>query len=273
MRYVTLDVFTDAPFGGNPLAVVLDADGLTPRRMQQLAAEFGYSETVFVLPPAHPGSDATLRIFTPTTELPFAGHPNVGAALALTDGAERRLRFDEGVGTVEVQVAQGQAELAAPQRYRVLGSAEPQAVAHACGLHLRDLATTPVVASAGIPFVLAQVVSVERLAQARPAGRVGDHGATGVLLHAPARAGTVRARMFAPGVGVPEDPATGSAALALAGRLATPGAAGRWAVHQGVELGRPSVLHVRADGSGRTWVAGSAVQIMAGELLVGHDGG
>jgi trans-2,3-dihydro-3-hydroxyanthranilate isomerase len=269
MRYLTLDVFTEVAFGGNPLAVVLDADALTAERMQLLAAEFGYSETVFVLAPTNPGSDAALRIFTPTTELPFAGHPNVGAALALTDGDERRLRFDEGVGTVEVHVAQGRAELAAPSRYRVLGSAEPQAVAHACGLQLHDLATTPVVASAGIPFVLAQVASVERLAQARPVARVREHGATGVLLHVPAGPGTVRARMFAPGVGVPEDPATGSAALALAGQLAATGGPGVWEVYQGIELGRPSVLHVRADGAGRTWVAGSAVQIMVGELLAG----
>jgi trans-2,3-dihydro-3-hydroxyanthranilate isomerase len=248
------------------LAVVLP-DGMLPDGlMQQIAREFGYSETTFVLPPTGPASDATVRIFTPRAELPFAGHPNVGTALVLAAGSDRLLRFDEGAGLVEVQVTDGLAEVAAPVPHRVLGSAEPAAVARACGLTVRHLAATPVVATAGVPFVLAPVASQEVLAEARPVSSVTTHGAAGILLYT--GADPIRARMFAPALGVPEDPATGAAALALAGFLAASRGAGRWLLHQGAELGRPAQLHARADGTGRTWVAGRAVPMMAGELLV-----
>lgn len=254
MRYVTLDVFTDAPFGGNPLAVVVDADGLTTPQMQSIAAEFGYSETTFVCSPTEPGFDALVRIFTPTVELGFAGHPNVGTALVLAEG-DRALRFQQGAGPVGVTVRNGVAEVGAPRAFEVLGTLGAAEVAAVCGLPAQAIIGEPVVATCGTAFVVART---DRLGAAAPAGTLA--AATGVLLYTPGE--PIRARMFAPAVGVPEDPATGSAALVLAGLLG-PGA---WTIEQGVEMGRPSVLHVRSDGDGRTWVAGSAVEMMRGTL-------
>lgn len=260
MRYVTLDVFTDVPFGGNPLAVVLDGDGLSTDQMQCIAAEFGYSETTFVCAPTQPGFDARLRIFTPTVELGFAGHPNVGTALALAEG-DRTLRFEEGAGPVVVEVRGGRAEVAAPQPYRVLGSCTRADVAAACGLQLADIVGDPVVATCGSAFIVAQTSALDA---AGPVGELDALGALGVLLYAPGD--PIRARMFAPAAGVPEDPATGSAALVLAGLLAQQDGPGSWEIAQGAGMGRPSTLHARADGTGATWVAGTAVEMMRGSL-------
>lgn len=260
MRYVTLDVFTDIPYSGNPLAVVLEADGLAPAQMQRIAAEFGYSETAFVSAPTRPGFDARVRIFTPTTELGFAGHPNVGTALALAEG-DRTLRFEEGAGPVTVEVVDGVAEVAAPQPLRILGPADAEVVARACGLTTDAIVGEPVVATCGTAFIVAQV---RDLSDARPIESIDVLGALGILLYSPGD--PIRARMFAPAAGVAEDPATGSAALVLAGLLAARGGAGSWVIVQGVELGRPSALQVRADGAGMTWVAGTAVEMMRGSL-------
>ena len=260
MRYVTVDVFTDTPFGGNPLAVVLEGDGLSTEQMQAIAAEFGYSETSFVCAPAEPGFDAVVRIFTPTVELGFAGHPNVGTALVLAEG-DRSLRFDEAAGPVTVEVRDGVAEVTAPQPFTRLGTVAAAEVAAACGLPQQALVGDAIVATCGTPFVVAETVS---LAAARPASSLQAHGAVGVLLFTEGE--PIRARVFAPAAGVPEDPATGSAALVLAGLLAQRRGPGAWVVEQGVELGRPSTLHIRADAAGGTWVAGRAVEIMRGSL-------
>lgn len=256
MRYVTLDVFTDTPFGGNPLAVVVDGDGLTTQQMQAVAREFGYSETTFVCAPTQPGFDASVRIFTPTAELGFAGHPNVGTALVLAEG-DRTLRFEQGAGPVQVTVTGGVAEVAAPRDFEVLGRVDPAQVASACGLQVDDIVGEPVLATCGTPFVVART---RALGTARPVSTVG--AAAGVFLYTPGE--IIRARMFAPALGVPEDPATGSAALVLAGLLGN----GSWTIEQGIEMGRPSTLHVRSDGLGRTWVAGTAVEMMRGTLTL-----
>jgi trans-2,3-dihydro-3-hydroxyanthranilate isomerase len=264
MRFVTVDVFTDRPFSGNQLAVVVDGDGLSTEQMQAIATEFGYSETTFVCTPTDPGFDAAVRIFTPKVELGFAGHPNVGTALVLAEG-DRRLRFQQGAGAVEITVRDGEAEVAAPQLLAVRGAVDAQDVADACGLAVSDILGEPVLASCGTPFVVARTTA---LREARPVRQVGIAEATGVLLYEP---GTpVRCRMFAPAIGgPPEDPATGSAALALAGLLARQSGPGTWTLQQGVELGRPSTMRVRADGAGRTWVAGTAVEMMRGTLSLG----
>ena len=262
MRYVTCDVFTDRPFGGNPLAVVLEADGLTTAQMQRVAAEFGYSETTFVAAPTQPGCDARVRIFTPTMELNFAGHPNVGTALVLADG-DRTLRLEEGVGIVEVEVCGGRAEVAAPQPFAILGPVAAEDVAAACGLDSGAIVGVPLVATCGTAFVVAQA-QPRALTDAAPVAALDAHGAVGVLIYVPGD--PILARMFAPGAGVPEDPATGSAALVLAGLLAQRDGPGSWTIRQGVELGRPSTLHVRADAAGQTWVEGSAVEMMRGRL-------
>jgi trans-2,3-dihydro-3-hydroxyanthranilate isomerase len=264
MRYVTCDVFTDRPFTGNPLAVVLQADGLAEEEMQRIAAEFGYSETTFVCEPDEPGFDARVRIFTPTMELGFAGHPNVGTALVLAEG-DRTLRFQEAAGPVAVTVRGSRAEVAAPRAYRVLGEASRERVAAACGIAAADIAGDPVVATCGTPFAVAQVAD---LRAARPVTACDEHGASGVLLYQPGD--PIRARVFAPAAGVPEDPATGSAALVLAGLLAQRDGAGAWQIEQGQEVGRPSRLAVRADGRGATWVAGGAVEMMRGRLTYPH---
>jgi trans-2,3-dihydro-3-hydroxyanthranilate isomerase len=264
MRFVTVDVFTDQPFRGNPLAVVVDGDGLTTEQMQAIAAEFGYSETTFVCTPTGPGFDAAVRIFTPKVELGFAGHPNVGTALVLAEG-DRQLRFEQGAGAVEITVRDGEAEVAAPQLFAVRGAVDVQDVADACGLDVSDIVGEPVLASCGTPFVVARTSS---LRAARPVRQVGAAEAVGVMLYEPGD--PIRCRMFAPAVGgPPEDPATGSAALVLAGLLAQQSGPGTWTLEQGVEMGRPSRMRVRADGAGRTWLAGVAVEMMRGTLSLG----
>ncbi len=266
MRYVTLDVFTDQPFSGNPLAVVLEADGLADSDMHRLAAEFGYPETAFLSTPTQEGHDARVRVFTPAEELPFAGHPNIGAALALGEG-DRTIRFEEALGTVSVEVRDGSAEVAAPQKFSILGLANPESVAAVSGLTPSVILGQPLVASCGTAWVIAEVASQRALDDARPVAQYTARGAIGVMLYTGRR--PINARVFSPATGVREDPASGSAALALAGILSQREGSGTWRISQGVKMGRPSVLQARADSSGNTWVSGTAVEIMRGTLSIG----
>ncbi len=301
-RFVTLDVFTDRRFAGNPLAILPEAAGLTTARMQAIAREFGYPETVFVLPPDDPAHLARLRIFTPSREVPFAGHPTIGTALFLArDGrvapaadGRARILLEEGAGPVPVTVLfeEGRpirAELTAPQRPTHGPRLDPGPVATALGLALADLAPagpTPCVASAGLPFLVVELVSVEALGRARLvdpdalARQLGEPRPPLVYLFTRATGVPgieVRARMFAPAAGVAEDPATGSAAAALAGLLAAvdPHSEGdrAWHVEQGVEMGRPSFLAahalVRAGRVVEARVAGGAVPVMEGTIETG----
>ncbi len=295
-RYVTVDVFTDQPFCGNPLAVVLDADGLTTAQMQAIATEFNYSETTFVLPPQNPEHTAEVRIFTPTMEVPFAGHPNVGTALVLAgewQAAGRALPssfvFEERAGRVPVrlQCEDGRAigaELTAPQALQVGATLSAEDAAAAVGLSVASIVTDthqPVVASVGLPFLIVEVASREALRQAMGDYAIHDRllravGAEGVYAYvrAPGRC-ALDARMFAPLDKVPEDPATGSATVAAIALLATlEGGDGecQWPVVQGEDMGRRSTL------SGRTvmeagqlrsvHVAGGAVEVMRGTIRV-----
>lgn len=301
-RFVTLDVFTDRRFAGNPLAIVTDALGLMSERMQAIAREFGYPETVFLLPPDDAAHLARLRIFTPALEVPFAGHPTIGTALHLAregrvlPGPDGRARIvlEEGAGPVPVTILfEGgrpvRAELTAPRRPTHGPRLEAEPIALALGLDPADLVAggpTPCVAEAGLAFVMVELVDLAALGRARlvEPGRLRalSPELAEPLVYLFTRAtGTrgieVRARMFAPGAGVQEDPATGSAAAALAGLLAAadPRAEGdfAWHVEQGVEIGRPSFLaaHARKEG-GRVVearVAGGAVSVMAGTIEVG----
>lgn len=285
MRYsfVTCDVFTDRRFGGNPLAVLPEADGLTSEQMQRITREFNYSETTFVLP-ALRGHDRRVRIFTPSREVPFAGHPNVGTAFALASiGAlgqrslPRTVVFEQAAGLVQVTIESREighlwCELTAPAPFTQSRRVPVDAVAGALGLIEGDIVTEvhqPVVASVGLPFLIVQVRDLAALARVRAdAGRLAALRADGldvidvhcyVLLADPtSREGLagqapisvdIRARMFAPLDGVDEDPATGSANAALAGLLADldPAADGEftWRIAQGVEMGRPSLLAAR----------------------------
>lgn len=289
-RFVTVDVFTDRRFGGNPLAVFPDARGMRDAEMQALAAEFNLSETTFVLPPDDPANTARVRIFTPKVELPFAGHPNVGTGFVLAEGmAQDVLRFEELAGLVEVRIARDseggvrEAVIAAPQPLKLGPEFTPVQLAGCAGLEPWEIVTDnhpPVMASVGNPFVL---IEVKAPALARAAGDGAEFRrvaasipalASRSALYLYARDGErLRARMFSPALGVMEDPATGSAATPLAAlMLHLSGAAeAAFDVVQGVEMGRPSLLRTRAwraaDGI-RASVGGGCVRVLEGEAIL-----
>jgi trans-2,3-dihydro-3-hydroxyanthranilate isomerase len=296
-RFVTCDVFTDTRFGGNPLAVVLDAEGLTNAQMQQVAREFNYSETTFVLP-AEQGHDRRVRIFTPGREVPFAGHPNVGTAFVLASLGEFGrideplvVTFEEVAGPVPVSVQRLdgggiRCELRAPEALSLGPDLPVAAVAEAVGLTQKDIVMDrhrPRVASVGLEFIIVELVDRSALERARPdeaaLGRLVALGASTPDIHLYVADGTdgfdLRARMFAPLDGVAEDPATGSANAALVGLLAsfddTDGERA-WRIAQGVEMGRPSVLEARVQRVGGevvgVWIGGSSVQVAEGTIEV-----
>jgi trans-2,3-dihydro-3-hydroxyanthranilate isomerase len=300
-RYIfhTLDVFTDHIFGGNPLAVFPDGGGLSTERMQTVAGEFNLSETVFVFPPDNPVHTRRLRIFTPGAELPFAGHPTVGSAHLLAeigdlplDGDETRIVFEEGVGPVAVTIraSDGQvvsAQFSAARMPEVGPDAPPLAdIAEVLSLEPGDILNDPPPAavSCGVPFLFVMLANPDALARARTRRDAWERtmaGAWAPQLYVLARPdrdqGTsYRARMFAPGMGIDEDPATGAAATALAGYLAPLAAMRsgtvRWSVDQGVEMGRPSRLEVEADISEGSVtairVSGRSVMVSHGEMTI-----
>lgn len=288
--FVTVDVFTQRRFGGNQLAVFPDAYGMTDAEMQSLAAEFNLSETTFVLPPQDPANTARVRIFTRTREMPFAGHPNVGTAYVLAQQGRDtggRLRFEEIAGLVEIDVERDAAgvvigaTIAAPQPL-TLGVEIPAAEVAACaGLAERDVLTNahgPVSASLGNPFVLAEV-SPDALVRASPEvtpfraavkREPKLEGRFALYLYAHDGPGRVQARMFAPLGGTFEDAATGSAAGPLGALLLSLAKERELAIdiHQGVTMGRPSLLRVvarrGADGI-RATIAGQCVPVLRGE--------
>lgn len=273
--YVVLDVFTDRAFGGNPLAVIPDAGTLSEEALQPIAREFGFSETTFVYPPRDPTNTARVRIFTPVAEIPFAGHPTIGTAIALAGrGAGPGMVLELGVGPVEAHAASGHARFTT--RHPLSRHGEPDAglVAARAGLGEAEIAAKPVIASVGLPFVMVELTSIDALARARPEPdafrraqeRYGDGLSSFDLYLYVRHGGEIRARMFGPLDGIPEDPATGSAAAALAAHLAdAEGGAGRFVITQGVEMGRPSRIEVGvADGA--VTVAGQAVEVMRGTL-------
>jgi trans-2,3-dihydro-3-hydroxyanthranilate isomerase len=287
--YVTLDVFTDTRFGGNPLAVFTAAEGLSDAEMQSLAAEMNYSETTFVLPPADPANTARVRIFHRTAEMPFAGHPNVGTGYVfagLRPEVGDVLRFEEIAGLVEIRIerdAAGNAlgaEIDAPQPLSILGTLPTEAIASCIGLTPADLVTAahiPTRASVGVDFTLVEVTS-EALARALPditiyrrvaEEHLGAGDRLSIFLYA--RDGNrIRARMFSPLSGTWEDPATGSANATLAALLLSLGdeTEARFEVTQGVEMGRPSNLSLRAwraAGGIHASVGGRCVPVLSGE--------
>lgn len=296
-EFVTVDVFTEHRFGGNPLAVFPDADGLTDAQMQAIAAEFNLSETTFVLPPDDPRNHARVRIFNRTAEMPFAGHPNVGTGYVLARRAQatpEHLTFEEQAGLVRVHLLHGAdktvsgARISAP-RSLTIGDDVPVDVIAACaGLDPADIAAgahTPLLASVGVWFVIAEIASVAALSRAAPdlgafrAAAARHHWPAGRLsLHLYARqdgdATRLRARMFAPLSGTIEDPATGSANATLAALLTSlaPGVnvALTYEIEQGIEMGRPSrmIATARKTGEGpvSATVSGDCVPVMRGWL-------
>ena len=283
-RFVTVDVFTSQRFGGNPLAVFSDARGISDADMQNLAREFNLSETTFVLPPEDPANTAHVRIFTPAREMPFAGHPNVGTGWVLAQegrAAGGTLRFEELAGLVEVRVEDDLVTIAAPQPLSLGEQLDVEHVAACAGIEVADLITTghvPMLASTGNPFFFAEV-SGPALTRASPdvaafrraiASRPGLGGR--LSLHLYARDGArIRSRMFGPLLGVAEDPATGSANVTLGSLLLSLSgdAEARFEIVQGVEMGRPSLLHVtarRAADGIRATVGGACVPVLRGEV-------
>lgn len=286
-RFLTVDVFTDTRFGGNPLAVFPDARGMADAEMQALAAEFNLSETTFVLPPDDAANTARVRIFTPRVEMPFAGHPNVGTGFVLADRAvDGVLRFEEIAGLVEVRIARdaagavSQAIIAAPRPLALGAEFTPVQLAGCAGIEPWEVVTEnhrPVLASVGNPFVLMEVTqaaltrAAPDTAEFRRVAQTIPELAQRAAIYLYARDGAaVRARMFSPALGVGEDPATGSAAAPLAALLLSLSGedAGAWDIVQGVEMGRPSLLRTTArrgaDGI-RATVGGGCVRVLEGE--------
>jgi trans-2,3-dihydro-3-hydroxyanthranilate isomerase len=296
-HYITVDVFTDRRFGGNQLAVLPDARGLTAEQMQAIAREFNYSETTFVLPSRTSDSDALVRIFTPSREVPFAGHPNVGTAYVLAElgqvhgkAIRDRLCFEEAAGMVPLTILRSPdgstiaTEFTAPAPLEI-GKAVPDAdVAAAAGLAPEQITTvrhSPLHASGGLPFTVAELPDLATLAMAKPNAAAfddlfRDRAGDALYLYVRTGDGQVQARMFAPRHGVSEDAATGSAAAALSGLLAHLSEAieGRHdvTISQGIEMGRPSLIQGSADKQDGNVVAvrvgGPSIATMEGILTI-----
>lgn len=287
--YHVVDVFTQTRFGGNPLAVVLDADDLSGDEMQRIAREFNFSETSFVLRPDDPAHVARVRIFTPVYEMPFAGHPNVGTAFVLAKlgvitGA--RASFEQKAGPVEIATSGADGltmAIRAPEALSLGAEVQAEAVAAAVSLPVEAILTAthkPVVASVGASFVVAEVAGREALAAAKadPAAQAvlkDGFGRGSVYLYSRDLgqndgAADWSARMFSASDSR-EDPATGSAsgaAAALAhrcGLVPKDGAAFR--LVQGVDMGRPSAIEVRVGEDGVT-IGGNCVPVMSGRLEI-----
>jgi trans-2,3-dihydro-3-hydroxyanthranilate isomerase len=288
-QFVTVDVFTDAKFGGNPLAVLPDAAGLSSEQMLAIAAEFNYAETTFVLPPKDPKNTAYVRIFTPRAEMPFAGHPNVGTAFVLARLGKvsgDKIVFEEKAGLVPLDLIRASgtvvaARLAAPQPLSLGEEIAPALVADATGLKATDIVGQPVIASTGNNFLFAEVASRAMLKAATynldvftkhlPMTRI-----VGVHLYVAAKEHgiEIQSRMFAPLYGVPEDPATGSANITLIGLLAhrdpQPDLTLHKVIGQGFDMGRPSILEASAEKKAgkvvATYIGGKCTPMMSGEI-------
>ena len=283
LDFHTLDVFTDRRYAGNPLAVVLGADGLTTAQMQTIAREFNLSETIFVMAPRDPAHTARVRIFFPTAEIPFAGHPTVGCALLLADLAgtpATTITLEEEAGLVPVSIRDGVAEFVAPVVPFTLPFS-PDRAQVAAALDLPETALGPDIglAQGGPKFLYVPLTGLEALAQARPiepqwSALMAAAGVDSAYLYTPGTDCNFRARMFSPTAGIPEDPATGSATALLAARLLAAGKLAdgetRLTLHQGVEMGRPSTLHMTTvvrDGALRqVRIAGTAVRVSQGRI-------
>ena len=302
LPFHTLDVFTDKPFSGNPLAVVLEADQLTTEQMQAIAREFNLSETIFVQRAVNPAHTAKVRIFTPAAELPFAGHPTVGAAILIAElktgglnatDLDSIVALEENIGIVRVGVRlrRGQAAFAefdAP-RLPTEAGAPPSVdqLAAALGLLPREIGFAnhrPTCFAAGNSFTFVPVTSLQAMGKAAVnsqhwATAMTDNGATGAFLYCRETMHTTsafHARMFAPAMGIPEDPATGSAVVTFAGIIQRfdelPDGHHKRIIEQGFEMGRPSIISLSAEVErgklANVRIGGNAVRITEGRITV-----
>jgi trans-2,3-dihydro-3-hydroxyanthranilate isomerase len=297
LHFQTVDVFTGTQFVGNPLAVVLNAEGLSTEQMQAIAAEFNLAETTFVRPPKDAAHTAEVRIFTPRSEMPFAGHPNVGTAFVLARAGVccgrpiegNGVIFEEKAGLVPIEILREGAtvvgaKLASPQPLSVGAEIAGELVASACGISLDDIETAnhrPCIASCGAPFILAELKSRAALAAASPNGdvfrlEVTRHPAVSIMIYTQVDEADIhiRTRMFAPHMNIPEDPATGSANVALIGLLAKLRPEANLSlsktIAQGVEMGRTSILQAKAEKNNgvvtATFIGGRCVPVMSGTI-------
>jgi trans-2,3-dihydro-3-hydroxyanthranilate isomerase len=296
-QFYTLDLFTDTALGGNPLAVVLDSDGLDDARMQGIAAEFNLSETVFVFPPVNEENRASLRIFTPKNELPFAGHPTVGTAILLArldgleSGQDMELMLEEKVGLVPCQVSQS-AELRAakfalpklPVQKRI--NIDRQLMARALGINANQLGLADhqnSLCDAGVAFPAVPLADLEAMENIKlnPVALAECFEELGIAPHLYvytrqcAKDGSdYHVRLFAPAMGIPEDPATGSAAAGFAAQIMAydrpKDGSHLFVIEQGIEMGRPSRIELGMEIANGELVAasigGSAVIVSEGKL-------
>jgi trans-2,3-dihydro-3-hydroxyanthranilate isomerase len=273
-RYVVVDVFTNEALAGNQLAVFTDARGIPEERLQQLARELNFSETTFVYPPQADGH-VFMRIFTPAAEVPFAGHPTLGTAFVLAGPLQLlEIRIETGRGTVPVRVEREGARIVFGRMEQPLPTIAPFERADELQAALGVESVLPVeVYDNGLRHVFVALGSVEEVAALRPdQQRLAALGAYGFNCFAGGGL-TWKTRMFGPMFGVPEDPATGSAAGPLALHLARHGRIAfgdEIEISQGAEIGRPSTLYARVDGTAdaveRIEVGGSAVIVARGEF-------
>jgi len=297
-RFFVLDVFTNEPLTGNPLAVVIDAEGLDDAAMLKIAREFNLSETVFVLPARNPVNTARIRIFTPVMELSFAGHPTVGAAVLLASlrapelagGRDLTVVLEEEVGDVHCTVRLERrgasfAYFVLPRLPEKLGEADARALADALSLDENDIGFDghrPVVWSAGTPFCFVPVSGLDAIARATPdaqkltAASAGGRGAFLYTRETRDPASAVHARMFSAMMPGLEDPATGGAAAAFAGVAhafeAPEDGEHALVIEQGFEMGRPSLITLGMSVHDGALVAatigGHSVRISEGTLLL-----
>lgn len=286
-RFGVFDVFTESRFGGNQLAVVYDAETLAEGDLQPLAREFNFSETTFVFPSSRADTDADVRIFTPTNEIPFAGHPTIGTAIALAERlGQNELVLNLGVGPIACKVTPGtptQASFQTAVPLQRLGLVDAPTIAACLGLEVADIRQSthqPEIASVGLPFALVELASAGALAKATgdlsafrkaEARYANDIDMFAIFLYVRDQA-LIDARMFAPLNNIPEDPATGSAAAALTSYLSEiEGKPLDLTINQGVQMGRASLIRassqIDAAGGISITIAGSAVKTLSGEIL------
>ena len=295
-KYYICDVFTKKRFGGNPLAVLPEADGLTDKKMQQIASEFNFSESSFVFAPEN-GKTRKVRIFTPALELPFAGHPNIGTAFVLASSGvlgdfheSTEIIFEEKAGLVPILLRKFDdssiwCELQAPEKLSIGKTVSAEDLASAISVDSSEIIVDthpPQQASVGLPFVIAELKNTQALEQASINIKgfkklISQYNTCFVHIYTHSNDEyDVRTRMFAPFDGMPEDPATGSANCALGGLLTyyNGSASGdfEWKIAQGVEMGRPSYLKARTqkkDGEvTAAFIGGNSVMVSEGIIFV-----
>ena len=277
-KYFVYDVFTDSRFGGNPLAIIPDAADVPEGDFQRIAREFNFSETTFVLPPDNPDHTAKIRIFSPLSELPFAGHPTIGTAIALArQGLGPHMTLELGVGPIACHATKQSAQFSTQVPLKILVEPQVADVADVLGLTVSDIVLhthRPTTATLGIQFTITEVRDRTTLSSAKPnieafqrfatkyphAGRFAQHVYT-------RGDGVIFARMFDPLDNIPEDAATGSAAATLGALLVKcTSAPQEFIIRQGDDMGRPSCIEVDAQVEQVT-IGGSAVAVMEGQLL------